>query len=164
MKDTDLQTIDGLDLKKSILVQTDFRLNNFRSGYDIILPEVNHNFFSIDRTEETAVPLCPARRRYLATFLGPIDGQNSIQNQIKESLLKLSTHVSNNKELLFDFVCDEKTRRLCDNQTLILRQSTFALILPPIDSEVVFNANLSANLINILSSGKTFNTCLLIIT
>ena len=160
-KDIDLQSINGLDLKKSILVQTDFRLNHFRSGFDIILPQINHNFFSIERPVDSAVALCPARRKYLATFLGPIDVHNSIQNKIKQSLLKLSTHVSNNNELLFDFVCDEKTRRLCDNQTLILRQSTFALILPPIDSEVIFNTNLSISLINILSSGMSslFNNC-----
>ena len=139
--------------------QLDQQLNQIKK-------EVNHlnNFFSIDRTDERAVPLSPTRRRYLSTILGSIDGQNPIQNQIKESLLKLSTHVSNNKELLFDFVCGEKTRCLCDNQTIILRHSTFALILRPIESEVLFNANLSSNLINILSSGKTLNTCLLVIT
>ena len=48
LKTFDLQSIDGLDLKKSILVQTDFTLNHLRSGFDIILPQINHNFFSIE--------------------------------------------------------------------------------------------------------------------
>lgn len=158
LKDFDLQSIDGLDLKKAIIVETNFKLNQFRTDYDIILPEISHQFYRADKAvddSDSGVQLCPARRKYLATFLGPIDGRHSIHNTIRQTLLKLSSQTSNNNELLFDFVCDDKTKRLCDNQTLILRQSTFALILPPIDNQLIFSSELSKRLIDVLISGMT---------
>ena len=152
LKDFDLQAIDGLDLQKAALVQTNFKMNRFRTGFDIILPDINHDYYKSDNNDNV-VQLCPARRKYLATFLGRIDGHNSIHDTIKQTLLKLSSQTSNNNELLFDFVCDDKTKRLCDNQTIILRQSTFALILPPIDGQLIFSSQLSKRLIDVLNSG-----------
>jgi hypothetical protein len=155
LRDTDLQTI-GVDIKKAMLVQTNFNLNQFRNKYDIIIPQVNINSDLNNNLKHQSIPLCPARRKYLATFLGAIDVNNNVLNQIKLSLIKLSTQVNNNNELLFDFVCDDKTRRLCNNQTLVLKQSTFALILPPNNSEIIFNSDLSLSLINIMTFGKSF--------
>ncbi|XP_054166306.1 exostosin-3-like [Oppia nitens] len=153
--DLDLQSTDGIDLQKASLVQTNFNLHTFRPNFDIILPQINKKTpLKYERTEDNTVSMVPSRRKYLVTYLGSIDSNNYIHKQIMTTLLKVSSHLSTNNEFLLDFVCDEKTKRLCDNQTLVLRQSTFALILPPIDNHMIFTTNMSISLVNILSSGS----------
>src|SRR5699024_5166748 len=101
---------------------------------------------------------------------------NNLGVEIKEKLLNLvSTKYSRaaQNEFLFDFDCDEKTRKLCDNQTIILLDSTFTLLLPSFNQSpsfsshsyfsnpIIFDDKLSSKLMNALSTGMTFNLVLI---
>lgn len=67
-------------------------------------------------------------------------------------------NVVNHNEFLFDFDCDEKTKKLCDNQTIILLESTFTLIPIVVNDNVHHRKNsfyhdFYLRLFNALSTG-----------
>src|SRR5690606_3939535 len=62
-------------------------------------------------------------------------------------------HAANHNEFLFDFDCDEKTKRLCDNQTIILNDSTFSLIIPPLSPTSLYDDEVNDRLFNSLAAG-----------
>lgn len=139
-----------------MLIQNTFE-NNFRHKFDLIMPQLQslNPFYSVQ--DYIYWPsFSPARRKYFISYLGRIEDK-SANNLIKKSLLKLSSSYNsiNHNEFLFDFDCDEKTQRLCANQTIILLESTFTLLLPPDDS-TLFNEDLNQRLFNCLSTGKDY--------
>ncbi|KAH9497700.1 Exostoses (Multiple)-like 3 [Dermatophagoides farinae] len=167
----DLNSI-GLNVKKAILVQNQFDSSSLRHSFDLVIPDVNIiHFYSLNLNGKIFSPqLSPAKRKYFLTFLGRISDDNSDHNNnnnsyddnlqliIKNTMINLSTKhsVVNHNEFLFDFDCDEKTKKLCDNQTIILLESTFTLIPIIINNHhnIHRNHDFYLRLFNALSTGS----------
>ncbi|KAJ6224228.1 hypothetical protein RDWZM_002773 [Blomia tropicalis] len=161
----------GIEPMKAMLFQTNFIVFDFRVTYDLIIPNVNQIYYLSKNLDQFAPRLSPARRKYFISYLGTIHSstvQNDQRVTIKQNLLNLvSKHTkAAHNEFLLDFDCDEKTKRLCENQTLILLDSTFTLILPSawpkdqlIDSSYglnnsIFDDQISERFLNALSTGS----------
>lgn len=163
---------------KAMLVQTLFNAANFRAKYDLIVPDMQFLFkLSSTRPSDFSPVVSPARRKYFLSYLGKVDEQqkarssNDLGVKIKETLVKLASKYSNaaNNEFLFDFDCDAKTKKLCENQTIILLDSTFTLLLPSFvqpssfsghsftANPIIFDNQLSFRLLNALSTGMSFH-------
>lgn len=153
-----------LDSMKAILIQTLSSSFTYQANFDLTIPSLDH-VHSLSQIE-SSVLFSPARRKYFLSFLGRIPSSseskanNTILSRIKSVQLNLQMSKTNSalhNEFLFDFDCDEKTRRLCDNQTFILNDSTFTFVMPPQatnkDDSVLFDHQTSTRLFNALSTG-----------
>ena len=167
----DLNSIE-LNVKKAIIVQNQFSksFSSLRHSFDLVIPNVQiiHSFNENLKVKNFSPKLSPAKRKYFLTFLGHLRHENSDHNNnntayddnlqliIKNTMLNLLTKhsVVNHNEFLFDFDCDEKTKKLCDNQTIILLESTFTLIpIIIINNDNSFHHNFYQRLFNALSTG-----------
>lgn len=158
---------------KAMLVQTQFNEYDYRNKYDLIIPSM-HSLFLQSTSSEFSPVFSPARRKYFLSFLGEVneevdDESNSkantdLQVMVKDALLQLVAKHSNaaHNEFLFDFDCDEKTKQLCENQTIILLDSTFTIIMPSpshsssqsfLINPVVYDNHLNSRIMNALVTG-----------
>lgn len=167
----DLQSF-GINVNKAILVQANFTNHGYRKNYDIIIPNLQLiNNISINNFNDySGTMLSPAKRKYFLSFLGHIEGSHNNKETIstfdddnlifKQTMLNLlSKHsIINHNEFLFDFDCDDKTKRLCDNQTIILLDSTFVLInvLNNSNQHYSFNEYFTLRFFNALSTGNCY--------
>ncbi|XP_027201904.2 exostosin-3-like [Dermatophagoides pteronyssinus] len=167
----DLNSIE-LNVKKAIIVQNQFSksFSSLRHSFDLVIPNVQiiHSFNVNLNVKNFSPKLSPAKRKYFLTFLGRLRHENSDHNNnntayddnlqliIKNTMLNLLTKhsVVNHNEFLFDFDCDEKTKKLCDNQTIILLESTFTLIPIIIINNNSFHHDFYQRLFNALSTGS----------
>ncbi|OTF82637.1 exostosin-like protein, partial [Euroglyphus maynei] len=168
----DLNSID-LNIKNAILVQNQFDSSSLRHSFDLVIPNVQiiHSIGLNFNGKNSTPQLSPAKRKYFLTFLGRIIDENSDNNNnsydnnipliIKNTMMNLLTkhNVVNHNEFLFDFDCDEKTKKLCDNQTIILLESTFTLIPIVVNDNVHHRKNsfyhdFYLRLFNALSTGS----------
>lgn len=144
---------------KSMLVQTEFNLDEHRPRFDLIVPDIEHIHNISTQIYNHQTRLAPAKRKYFLSYLGRLSDQQAPDDLIKKTLTNVvSKHNTIPNEFLFDFECDDKTRRLCDNQTIVLLDSTFNFILPTTfknkHKSTVFDQHLSVRLLNALLAGS----------
>lgn len=143
---------------KSMLVQTEFLLEEHRSHFDLTFPDIEHIHKVSNHIYNSHTRLVPAKRKYFVSYLGHLF-EHLTDGLIKKTLKKIaSKHNTIPNEFLFDFECGDKTKRLCENQTIVLLDSTFNLILPTTSKNrnelTVFDHQLSIRLINCLLTGS----------
>lgn len=165
-----LQT--GVNPMKAMLLQTQFNEYNYRNKYDLIVPSMYS--LSTAKASEFSPVFSPARRKYFISFLGQVneeaDDDSSTKNSntdlqvvVKDALLKLVAKHSRAayNEFLFDFDCDEKTKQLCENQTIILLDSTFTIIMPTAShssqsfliNPIIYDNQLNSKIMNAFVTG-----------
>ncbi|XP_037948304.1 exostosin-3 [Teleopsis dalmanni] len=137
---------------RAIVVQSSFELSQFRTNYDLIVPPILGPPGG-DVWQECST-MVPARRKYLLTFQGelrPLDvaiKSHPLDDFILEHLTDMSKGSTQDKFLL-QFQCVPATEQLDENSVVdwalcgtdssrksILRESTFALVLPPLEQRV----------------------------
>ncbi|XP_063696402.1 exostosin-3 [Culicoides brevitarsis] len=156
-----------IDTGRAIVAQSIFFLNQFRQGFDLILPPLLGPPGG-DVWQDCA-PIVPARRKYLLSFQGePTSNTNTdvLDNFILEHLKEIS-HSSTRDKFLLQFECVPATDQqftllefkdwlLCgteNSRKLVLKESTFALILTPSEN-VVTSTLLLSRLYESLRSGS----------
>lgn len=138
---------------RAIVVQSTFELTQFRVDYDLIVPPILGPPGG-DVWQECA-PMVPARRTYLLSFQGELRPTNiTIQHPhplddfILEHLKEMSRS-STQDQFLLQFKCIPATEQIDENAIIdwslcgtdssrksILKDSTFALILPPLEQRI----------------------------
>lgn len=146
--------LQGLNTMRAIVVQSTFERLQFRAGYDLIVPPILGPPGG-DVWQECA-SMVPARRLYLLSFQGELDGSalaaskyhNSLDDFVLEHLGDMSKSATQDKFML-QFKCIPATEQAQENSQLdwalcgtdssrksILKDSTFALILPPPEQRI----------------------------
>ncbi|XP_068145127.1 exostosin-3 [Drosophila tropicalis] len=135
---------------RAIVVQSSFERDQFRPNYDIIVPPILGPPGG-DVWQECA-SMVPARRKYLLTFQGelrpPPDTSNPLDDFILEHLADMAKG-STQDQFMLQFQCVPATEQqesdsqadwtLCgtdSSRKLLLKDSTYALILPPLNQRV----------------------------
>ncbi|XP_001362090.1 exostosin-3 [Drosophila pseudoobscura] len=153
---------------RAIVVQSAFELDQFRPGYDLIVPPILGPPGG-DVWQECA-SMVPARRKYLLSFQGEMrpktdpQGSNPLDDFILEHLTDMSKGPTQDQfELQFQCVPATEQQEvdsvsdwtLCGSDSSrkqLLKDSTFALILPPLNGRVASTLML-ARLYEALRSG-----------
>lgn len=161
------------DTDRAILVQSAFVENQYRNGFDVIVPPVLGPPDG-DVWSECA-PMVPARRKYLLTFQGEMHGASANESEhgsqseeitLNNFIVDHLKEISNGKSLdkfVLQFECIPATEQKVSTTTIrdwmlcgtdssrksILKDSTFSLILSPSIGEVsstLFQARLYESL------------------
>lgn len=163
-----------LDTGRAMVIQSSFAENQFRYGFDIVVPPVLGPPGG-DVWQECAFML-PARRRYLLSFQGEAKGdiesqpkpkdthETTLNNFIIDHLKEIANSVGQDK-FLIQFECVPATEQKDTNavqdwtfcgtdssRKSILKESTFALIIAP-SSRQVSSTLIQARLYEALRSG-----------
>ncbi|XP_015789578.1 exostosin-3 isoform X2 [Tetranychus urticae] len=112
----------GIKPLRALVLQSKFNANHFREGFDVIIPPLNSN-----QPQSSIQSNCPARRKYLLTYQGSIN--KSFSNFQTKKLIETMRAIANqtkSDEINFDFNCANNCKSLST-------QSTFSLILPPLE-------------------------------
>lgn len=133
--DTDLLAT-GINLGKAMVVQSHFSERTYRRNFDITF-----NVVPPADTDSAPIAHCPARRKYLATYNGPGNGLVTVMNALTDLESKATSDV-------FKFVFEDS-----DNEDSVLSQSTYALVLPEVDSAIVSSAKIHTRMRNVLKNG-----------
>ncbi|KAK0080493.1 hypothetical protein PV325_013877 [Microctonus aethiopoides] len=178
---------NDIDTGRAIIVQSTFKRNQYRDGFDLIVPPILGPPGG-DIWQECA-QMVPARRRYLLSFQGEMklnklsmttrqiddaeidlerlaDDENNLDNFIIQHLRDMTSGVTFDK-FFIQFECIPATEEqnnggmaldwsLCGTDSSrkeILRESTFALILAPINSSYITTSSMQARLYEALRSG-----------
>lgn len=165
------------DTDRAIIIQSAFDENQYRSGFDVIVPPIlgppNGDVW------QECSPIVPARRKYLLTFQGEMKSPNETKNPLDKNLNEEITlnnfiiehlkQIANGKSLdkfLLQFECVPATEQKVDqtkvrdwmlcgtdsSRKAILKDSTFSLIFSPGIGEVS-STLLQARLYESLRSG-----------
>ncbi|XP_061398084.1 exostosin-3 [Musca vetustissima] len=138
---------------RAIVVQSSFEAAQFRQNYDLIVPPILGPPGG-DVWQECAA-MVPARRAYLLSFQGelrplnqPLQSPHPLDDFILDHLTEMAKGPTLDKFLL-QFKCVPATEQQDDNAVVdwalcgtdssrkqILKESTFALILPPLERRV----------------------------
>lgn len=138
---------------RAIVVQSSFEATQFRVNYDLIVPPILGPPGG-DVWQECAA-MVPARRTYLLSFQGelrpinePVKNPHPLDDFILDHLMEMSKGPTQDKFLL-QFKCVPATEQHDENSVIdwalcgtdssrknILKDSTFALILPPLEKRV----------------------------
>lgn len=159
----------GSSTGRAMIVQSTFTLQQFRDGFDIVLPPAlgppGGDVWS------DCAPMAPARRKYLLSFQGsrpPFVYYNGDKEDklLIEFLRKISVRNPTTDVFHLQFECDLPTERqaslpigdwsLCGtdrSRRAVLRDSTFVLLLAPSDPNYVSTALLQARVYESLRSG-----------
>ncbi|SPP90194.1 blast:Exostosin-3, partial [Drosophila guanche] len=153
---------------RAIVVQSAFEMNQFRPGYDLIVPPILGPPGG-DVWQECA-SMVPARRKYLISFQGEMRPRTDSQasNPLDDFILEHLTDMSKGPtqdQFELQFQCVPATEQqeadsvsdwtLCGSDSSrkhLLKDSTFALILPPLSGRVASTLML-ARLYEALRSG-----------
>ncbi|XP_034654228.1 exostosin-3-like [Drosophila subobscura] len=153
---------------RAIVVQSAFEMNQFRLGYDLIVPPILGPPGG-DVWQECA-SMVPARRKYLISFQGEMRPRTDSQatNPLDDFILEHLTDMSKGPtqdQFELQFQCVPATEQqeadsvsdwtLCGSDSSrkqLLKDSTFALILPPLNGRVASTLML-ARLYEALRSG-----------
>jgi len=130
---------------KALIMQSKFNRNTFRSEFDTVIAP----FYFDDELYQNFGKHCPARRQYLATFYGSIN-QNQTENHILSLIKALKEIQSEADQDKFDFRfnCINKCKE--DNFKF---NSTFVLIFPPSNVNLISHPDIISDLFNTLTSG-----------
>ncbi|XP_034141384.1 exostosin-3 isoform X3 [Drosophila guanche] len=153
---------------RAIVIQSAFEMNQFRPGYDLIVPPILGPPGG-DVWQECA-SMVPARRKYLISFQGEMRPRTDSQasNPLDDFILEHLTDMSKGPtqdQFELQFQCVPATEQqeadsvsdwtLCGSDSSrkhLLKDSTFALILPPLSGRVASTLML-ARLYEALRSG-----------
>ncbi|XP_053211601.1 exostosin-3-like [Panonychus citri] len=119
----------GIKSFRALVLQSNFNGNHLREDFDVIIPSltINNNNHLISSSK---IPNCPARRKYLITYQGSLNQSTSNDGQYRQ-LFEIMTSITNsstNDEILFNFNCANT------NCTSFFTQSTFSIVLPPLNT------------------------------
>ncbi|ALC42125.1 botv [Drosophila busckii] len=159
----------GQNTMRAIVVQSSFERNQFRPGYDLIVPPILGPPGG-DVWQECASML-PARRKYLLSFQGELRPTGIVQTAAQPlddfilEHLKDMSHGATQDQFQLQFECVPAIEQhqelalvdwtLCGTESSrkqLLKDSTFALILPPLGARVSSTLML-ARLFEALRSG-----------
>ncbi|EDV37303.1 uncharacterized protein Dana_GF11490, isoform C [Drosophila ananassae] len=135
---------------RAIVVQSAFEREQFRPGYDIIVPPILGPPGG-DVWQECA-GMVPARRKYLLTFQGELRPKQKASVRLDDFIIEHLTDMANGAtqdQFVLQFQCNPATEQqeadsvpdwtLCGSDSSrkqLLKDSTFVLILPPLNGRV----------------------------
>lgn len=135
---------------RAIVVQSAFEREQFRPGYDIIVPPILGPPGG-DVWQECA-GMVPARRKYLLTFQGELRPKQKNSVRLDDFIIEHLTDMSKGAtqdQFVLQFQCNPATEQqeadsvpdwtLCGSDSSrkqLLKDSTFVLILPPLNGRV----------------------------
>jgi hypothetical protein len=172
---------DGVNTGRALIVQSTFTQRQFRRGFDVIAPPCvgvasGDVWFNLP-------PIVPARRKHLLSFQGLLQGFpglsriniSALNNQTEtDQLLRLERTITEtlmhmeakfpSDNFLFDLSCASTKAEpalngewaLCGSpqvRSVLLQQSTFTLIIAPLNYSVISTAQLQIRIFEALKDG-----------
>lgn len=172
----------GVSTGRAMLVQSIYLHQQFRDGFDLIVPPMLGP--PGGEVWQECAPMVPARRKYLLSFQGEmkstktdkksgnvneksiLQDMTQVDNFVVEYLKHMTKSLSTSDEFFFQFKCVPATEQrtilpirdwsLCGtdySRKSILKDSTFVLIMSPGNQEYVSTSLLQARLYEGLRSG-----------
>ncbi|GIY72237.1 exostosin-3 [Caerostris extrusa] len=149
--------LTSVDTGRAMIVRPGFTVAEFRDGFDIIVPPLLNNKDHVSKI----YPYSPARRKFMLSYQG--EYRTSILF-LKSGFRKLSTTFDDNSEGTERiFSCAGSTLPGLDSEWLlcgtsetrmdILQESTFALVISPLDYKILSTPQIHMRIYEALQAG-----------